>query len=291
VWLGGHSISGLGAPPYFPLLLGIAAAFVHRFKGLQVGPLKGDGMTVALTVIIVLATFMWPIYSPPSAEMLLDREADRIMTLKDRTARDVALAKVSLEGLEILVERKWEPALAEQRHRAQRAAAAQQAAAAKLERANAKEVKFLVGLLSDMPKDWIENRRDAYSKLVKLAPGNPEYQRRYAIAIQDGILQEARDKDPASNIRIVRQGFRVGGFGVAYILDITLKNIGDRSWGNFTIKCRNLAASGFELEPTTGVLLDKLRAGQTRRFRHVVLGRLPQQVAKSGCQVTLADPL
>lgn len=159
-----------------------------------------------------------------------------------------------------------------------------------LEKQNHAKIVALQAKIAELPKDDWVGRRDLFQQLSLLVPANQAFAAQANAAQAEYDARKYLLDHPEANIRIKRFSWTKGGFGIAYVLDITLENTSDYALKDFQISCENRAASQTVLGITTGAIMDKLAPHQTRRFRHVVLGAVDPAIAFSACKITAAAP-
>lgn len=294
--LGGFPVAivGFGIPAWVPALsLSILLVLLLWRRTITLAPMSARQLRWLTAGLWIYALLIWGLSAvlKDVKEMQAVHMA-RLEALARSDPKGLAKALEGMQSYELdgLKEKFPAQVAAEEARQAKMRAAEQLRADSSTEAANAAAIKQELVKLKAVPSFDEDGQIAIYRKLVELAPANKVYQEKLDAIEQTQADRQYRLDHPEANISVIQSRWSKGGFGVAYILDITLKNVGSYSLKDFEVICENFAPSDTMLDATRGIIYERLSPGQTRRFRNVLLGRVPTQATRSRCRVAGAAP-
>lgn len=282
-----------GAPAWLPLLL-TALLLIVQFPSGQVrlGKLQGRAMTVTLVAMTIYAFPVWTIDGVRAAERDYESRRDALISMaaSDRVAFAAALQRADDSMLSAMERTEPKMVRAERERREQQASEQRRRDGLAAEKQNAEQIAVQSKTLAATSEFDRLGRIAIYRKLTELAPANDEYRRKLIQLNQQEQDELYRIKHPAANLEVVSTSAQRGGFGTIFLLDIELKNTGRYAIKDFEIVCTNRAASGTLRPASRTTVYEVLKPGQTRMFKKLNLGLIPEGSASTECSVEGAQP-
>ena len=76
-----------------------------------------------------------------------------------------------------------------------------------------------------------------------------------------------------------------GGFDNIMMIDMTVKNNGDKDIKDFTIECEHSSNSGTKIDSNKREVYEIIKAGETRTFKEFNMGFIHSQAKSSSCGI------
>ena len=77
-----------------------------------------------------------------------------------------------------------------------------------------------------------------------------------------------------------------GGFESIMMIDMTIKNNGDKDIKDFTVECEHSSNSGTKIDSNKREVYEIIKAGETRTFKEFNMGFIHSQAKSSSCGIT-----
>ena len=158
-----------------------------------------------------------------------------------------------------------------------------------LERKNGPEIARLRKQLRVAPVSDTEGNRDAYKRLVELAPANAEFKEKLG-EYEERLAARARyEENPSEALSLGKVNWTKDGFGSVMIVNsATVTNDAIFDIKDFTLKCVHYAPSGTEIDSNTRTIFEVVPANGTRTIRNFNMGFIASQAESTSCEISNA---
>jgi hypothetical protein len=105
------------------------------------------------------------------------------------------------------------------------------------------------------------------------------------------VLKEAEaarvraEGTPKENAELILNGWKIGGFGVIFLGDFSIKNKGVYPIKDFDIRCTIFAASGTEIDTVRATAYEMVKPKSTMRLKELNMGLMNSQAKKANCEI------
>jgi multidrug efflux pump subunit AcrA (membrane-fusion protein) len=154
------------------------------------------------------------------------------------------------------------------------------------------------GRMTDEQREKALAEKKAADALAKKAADEQREQNRKAQAEQEKAAREAAraakeaeaarikaEGTPMENAELVFHGWKIGGFGVIFLGDFSIKNKGVYPIKDFDIRCTVSAASGTELGTVRATAYEMVKPRSTMRLKELNMGVMNSQATKANCEI------